>query len=107
MDDPKKRDPRAAVESTRSTITKCATGRRSLASRINSYGKQPTGLAQMGTRPETICCRADGDDPPEAPEPAENFVPPDTPDPVPPPKDHPAKPEAIDKGFTLEPDEPP
>ncbi len=39
-------------------------------------------------------------------EPAENFVPPDTPDPVPPPKDQPAKPEAIDKDFTSEPDEP-
>ena len=40
----------------------------------------------------------------EGTEQAEPFVPPDSPDPVPEVNKHPAKPEAIDKDFTAEPD---
>jgi hypothetical protein len=38
---------------------------------------------------------------------SEPFVPPETPDPVPELKPHPAKPEAVDKGFTADTGTPP
>ena len=39
--------------------------------------------------------------------PAESFVPPESPDAVPEAREHPAKPEAIDKDFTPRPDDAP